>query len=328
MDYSHEEGTEDFRIKNIKEMQKWSLEKKIEHSLKRIREFFESREGNVYIATSGGKDSRVLEQLVRSIYPDVVAVFSNTTNEYVEILKFVKTIDNLITVYPRMNFKEVVRKHGFPLVSKKVARQIFDIRNPTGNNEATRKLYLTGIKRDGSRSNDFKLSNKWMGLIDVDFEITNKCCDILKKEPLKRFERESGLSPFVGVLASESSMRKSKWLKMGCNTVVGSNIQSRPLSIWNEDDIWAYIKKYGVTYSKIYDDVTDDEGKIVVEGEVRTGCAYCAYGAQFEKSNGNDLKNRFERLKVRKPHQYKKMMALENKGVKFSEALDFINIKN
>lgn len=63
------------------------------------------------------------------------------------------------------------------------------------------------------------------------------------------------------------------------------------------------------------------------KGEKRTGCAYCAFGVDQEKSNLYQ-KNRFERLKLRKPKQYAKMMKLQNNGVSFSEALSFIGVNH
>ena len=314
-----------YRKENIIAMQKWSLEKKIEHSTKRIKEFYAKQDGKVYVAFSGGKDSTVLLHLIRSIYPNAVAVFSNTTNEYVEILKFIKTIDNVIEVKPKMNFKETVQKYGFPLVSKKVARQIHDLKNPTKNNVASRNLYLTGIKRDGTTTKSFKLSKKWHKLIETQFDITNKCCDVLKKEPMHRFEKESKLVPFVGTTIDESTQRKQSWLETGCNTYKGDNIKSRPISIWSEQDIWDYLKNYNVPYSEIYDDKKDADGNVIVKGEIKTGCAYCGFGAGFDKSNIID-KNRYERLAIRKPHQFKKMMELENNGVCFKDALSFVGV--
>jgi 3'-phosphoadenosine 5'-phosphosulfate sulfotransferase (PAPS reductase)/FAD synthetase len=318
-----------YRKENIQDMLSWSLDKKINHALKRIREFYDSQNGKVFVSFSGGKDSTVLLHLVRSLYPYVVAVFSNTTNEYSEILEFVRTIDNLITVHPLLTFNQTVEKFGFPLVSKKVSRAITDLRENRPETANVRNLYLTGFNRKGVYCPTYKLAKKWYPLFqEADFNITNKCCDILKKEPMNRFKRESGLKPFVGTTVSEGGYRKDSWLKEGCNIIKGSSSDtSRPLSIFTESDMWEYIKRFNLSYSSIYDDVLDEDGNIIVKGEVHTGCSYCAFGANQEKS---DLvnKNRFERLALRKPKQYKKMMQLKNNGVTFDEALSFIKVNH
>ena len=319
-------GTKEYRLANIKEMQSWTLDKKINHSLKRIEEFYKKMDGKVYIAFSGGKDSCVLKHLVESIHKEVISVFSNTTNETIEILKHVKSTENVITVHPKMTFNDTVKEYGFPLVSKKVSRSIYDLRNPTVNNKASRNLYMTGIKRDGTISKNFKLSKKWHFLVDEDFDITNKCCYILKKEPLERFQKETGLFPIVGTQVGESDQRKMSWLQVGCNNFDGNQIKSQPLSIWTEKNIWEYIERFDVPYSSIYDDKLDSNGNVIVEGEKRTGCAYCAFGAHLEKS---DIfhKNRFERLKLRKPKQFESMMNLKNNGVTFREALSKVGVR-
>ena len=41
----------------------------------------------------------------------------------------------------------IIDKYGYPIISKKVARQIHDLQNPTKKNQATRTLYFKGIKR-------------------------------------------------------------------------------------------------------------------------------------------------------------------------------------
>jgi 3'-phosphoadenosine 5'-phosphosulfate sulfotransferase (PAPS reductase)/FAD synthetase len=313
-----------YRKENIEEMMAWSLERKIEHAKKRIQEFYEVMDGKVYVSFSGGKDSTVLLHLVRSIFPDVVAVFVNTTNEYIEILYFVNHTKNVITLYPKMSFNQTIEKYGFPLVSKKVARSITDLRENKPTTANIRNLYLTGYNRKGVYVSTYKLAKKWYPLFqEAQFNITNKCCDILKKEPAHRFQKETGLFPFVGTMAYEGTDRKMDWIKNGCNLFneEKKTFKSRPLSIWTEQDIWDYIKLYDVPYSKIYDDIVDDQGNVIIQGEKRTGCAYCAFGADQEKGI-----NRFQRLKLRKPKQYSQIMQLKNNGITFSEALDFIKV--
>lgn len=74
-------------------MQSWDLQRKIQVTTTRIIEWYEYFGGNVYVAFSGGKDSTVLLDIVRRIYPDVPAVFCDTGLEFPEIREFVKQHD-------------------------------------------------------------------------------------------------------------------------------------------------------------------------------------------------------------------------------------------
>ena len=109
----------------LKELQALPLERKIAITQARIIEWYNAYEGNVYVSLSGGKDSTVLLHLVRQLFPNVPAVFSNTGLEYPEIQKFAKGFDNVTTVTPKMNFVNVIRNYGYPLISKEVANAIW-----------------------------------------------------------------------------------------------------------------------------------------------------------------------------------------------------------
>ena len=80
---------------DLKIMQGWSLERKIQVTQTRIIEWYQKWDGNVYVSFSGGKDSTVLLDLARRIYPDIQAVFVDTGLEYPEIRQFVKGFDNV-----------------------------------------------------------------------------------------------------------------------------------------------------------------------------------------------------------------------------------------
>ena len=62
-------------------LQSFTLKDKIQMTQDRIVEFVEKMEEQghgAYVSFSGGKDSTVLLDIARKIYPDIPAVFSNT----------------------------------------------------------------------------------------------------------------------------------------------------------------------------------------------------------------------------------------------------------
>jgi 3'-phosphoadenosine 5'-phosphosulfate sulfotransferase (PAPS reductase)/FAD synthetase len=116
-------------ISELRERQGWSLEKKIDHSLGVIEDFYAQLDGKVAVSFSGGKDSTVLLWLARKVFPDMKGVFCNTGNEYPDIVKFVRGVKeregNIDIIYPKMKPKEVISTYGFPLISKETSQRIW-----------------------------------------------------------------------------------------------------------------------------------------------------------------------------------------------------------
>lgn len=284
-------------VAQLRRLQELPLEQKINLSLRRIEQFYNKTDGKVYISFSGGKDSTVLLHLVRSLYPDCKAVFADTGLEFPEIRSFVKTKENVECVKPEMHFKEVIKKYGFPVISKEVSQKVYEIRNTNSDKLRDKRLH-------GDSKGNGKLSKKWHFVVDAPFKCSDRCCHVMKKRPMKKIKN---LYPIIGTMASESSLRKMKWLEKGCNSFTGK-VQSTPISFWTEKDIWDYIKSRDIPYSKIYD-----------MGYKRTGCVFCMFGLWTESKHNN----RFTQLEKTHPALHKYCM--EKLGLK--DVIDWINHK-
>lgn len=295
---------------DLKQMQALPLEAKIQATKRRIREWYEHFDSMVYMSFSGGKDSTVLKHIVDSMYSDVPAVFVNTGLEYPEIQKFVREVkdgkyecfnSDVEIIRPEMRFDEVIKKYGYPVVSKETSKMVKEARNAIKKGDrnyyALQKLEGRLIDKFGNKS--IYNCEKWNFLIDSPFLIGHQCCDVMKKRPFHKYEKQSGRKAFIGTMASESRMRKTQWLKFGCNAFEKKKASSQPLSFWTEQDVLEYIVKYKVPYASIYGDIKEENGKLCTSGENRTGCIFCMFGCHLGKEP-----NKFQRLKETHPKQY------------------------
>lgn len=291
-------------------LQSLPLDIKILKTKRRIQEWIDYYgENKVYISFSGGKDSTVLLDLVRQVNPNIQALFIDTGLEYPETKEFVKSIDNVIILRPKMSFKQVIEKYGYPMVSKEQANYLDDIRT------STEKMRIRRL--EGDTKGRFKLSKKWHYLIDAPFKVSHRCCLIMKKEPAKRYEHETGRVPFIGTLADESTLRQQSYLKTGCNAFNSKRPNSTPLAFWKEQDILQYIYEKKLRINKAYGDIVCNNGVYHTTKCDRTGCIFCGFGVHLEKEP-----NRYQRLELTHPQLHDYCM---NK-LGFKEVCEFMNI--
>jgi len=298
-----------------KQAQSLPLEAKIVRTQQRIREWYDHWKGNVYVSFSGGKDSTVLLHLVRDLYPGVPAVFCDTGLEYPQTREFVKSWDNVEWIKPRLNFKTVLEKYGYPVVNKEQADFIRYVRSA----KTKSKTYYNRLHGNDKWAGG-KISKKWLYLLDAPFKISAHCCKVMKKQPFAKYERRTGRWPYLGTVSSESPMRNVRYIKHGCNIFHETRPKSNPLSFWTEQDILQFIRDSGLSYSPTY-------GRIVEVGtgntrlrtvlEERTGCMFCVFGIHLERPP-----NKFQRMKDMYPKQYK--FCMDVLGLR--EVLEFMNI--
>ena len=268
----------------LQTLQRYSLAGKIAHTERKITEWYEHWNGQIYISFSGGKDSTVLLHIARKLYPDIPAVFSDTGLEFPEIREFVKTIENVTWVKPKMSFYQVLQKYGYPIISKEQSCYIDQYRNT--KNDKLRKTRWEG--KEGYINKIGKISEKWKYLVNAPFKISDRCCYVMKKAPLKKYESQTKRKPIIATMAEESALRSMNYHKNGCNAFNTKRPISTPMSFWLEEDIWNYINQFQVPYSDIYN-----------KGYQRTGCVFCAFGCHLEKPE-----NRFQKLERTHPKLY------------------------
>lgn len=309
-------------------MQAWDLSRKILVTQTRIIEWYQRYNGRVYVSFSGGKDSTVLLHIARQIYPDIKAMYIDTGLEYPEIRAFVKTHQNVDWTHPirfdhatysyvRTNFKEVLMTYGYPLISKEQAKFIREYRE-------TFSEIVRNIRWYGNKWGRGKISECHKYLIESDIKISEKCCDVMKKNPAKLYEKENGVHPILTTMADESELRATRWMQNGCNAFDAKRPLSAPMSFWTEQDVLRYLHENNIPYASVYGEILcDNFGVYHTTKCQRTGCVFCGFGAHLEK-----VPNRFQRLKHTHPKLWDYCMKpIDHGGLGMAHALDVINVK-
>lgn len=409
-------------MNDLKYFQSMPLDVKKGLTKNRIRKWVNQYGTNgVYISFSGGKDSTVLLDIVRSMYPNIPAVFVDVPTQYPELKEFATSFDNVTVLKPKISFAAVCEKYGFPLISKEVSecvqgarkyltsllnngtltqtdrqtdrpyRYWYDRVTGTGKYQKARipsvdNASLINPTRGGTIENTVELEElesllekqtkkarsgslrrtamimgmltknceikanipsedrsmfsmeKYKFFLEAPFEISSKCCDVMKKKPIKQYAKETGRQPITAQMAEESRLRTQKWLQHGCNAFDSKNPISNPMSFWTEQDVLQYIKEKNLPICSVYGSVVEDYDKTdIIPGQTtlpgyeddmplkttgcsRTGCMLCGFGCHLEKSP-----NRFEMLKETHPGMYTLLDKVKNNGYTMREAIEWIN---
>lgn len=301
--------------------------------------------GKIYVSFSGGLDSTVLAYIVCKTYREyyltgrVTLVFSDTGTEFPEIRKFVHDYGNWLQgkfpdleiiidiLHPKKdwNFKRVCEEKGFPIISKDTAGKIRKLRK---GNLGTR--YRNYLLNGDERGKFGMLAKKWQYLADSGktlFDISDQCCDILKKEPFKRYVKETGMYPMIGITQDESFRRENQYSHTGCNVYDGTTIKSQPIAFWTKQDVLRFVVENRIPLCSVYRKIKlDCTGEYCLTGEQRTGCVLCGFGCHLEKEP-----NRIQRLISSDIPSHKAIynwgMNLENNGVRYQDALEHCGIQ-
>lgn len=183
------------------------------------------------------------------------------------------------------------------------------------NWENWRRKALLGV--GDFNENSLFSKKKWLPLCqETQFLISHYCCNVMKKNVLKGYQKKTHTVPYLGTMAEESRLRQQKWIQHGCNAFESSKQVSAPLSFWTEQDVLHYIRREGLEIASVYGDIVEVDGNgfqyydnllgdqctLKCTKCDRTGCVYCGFGSHIEKSP------RFVRLSQTHPKQYEYCM--------------------
>lgn len=179
----------------------------------------------------------------------------------------------------RKNFAYCVEQYGAPLLGKAASKL-----------DAHRINIECFLNYSTSATEKEKLKEYYDILRECKF--SQHCCKLLKKEPSEKLQVELGVDMiFKGLMASESHSRLTSFAVRGHifashrdHISDGAFYHVNPLGLWTDDDIWAYIHKYQLEYSPLYD-IT----YIATDGSTqhikRNGCMMCGTDIQFKDNH-------------------------------------------
>lgn len=232
-------------------------------------------EENFYLSFSGGKDSTVLHYLLDEALSNnrIPRVFVDTGIEYDAIKEFVFAMqandERIQIIKPTQNVKLVLTKYGYPFKSKEHSHVLATYQH-SGLGKAVR-VYL-GEEGYKARTCPQILKYQFENIFRL--KISDKCCQKLKKEPFKIWQKENNKSiTITGMMASEGGQRA------GIASCIitdkdGSLKKFHPLlKVTEEWEQW-YIQQRDIKLCKLYYPPYSFD---------RTGCKGCPFALRLQE---------------------------------------------
>ena len=179
----------------------------------------------------------------------------------------------------KKTFSYCIEQYGAPLLGKAASKL-----------DAHRINIECFLKYSKSLTKKEELKNYYDVLRQCKF--SQHCCKLLKKEPSERMQASLGVDMiFKGLMASESHSRLTSFATRGHifassrpHIKDGPFYHINPLGLWTDDDVWAYIHKYSLEYSPLYDiEYTASDG--TRQHIKRNGCIMCGTDIQYKDNH-------------------------------------------
>lgn len=322
------------QIQRFREMQALPYRLKIPYAIGKAQEFYDAMDGKVFCSV-GGLDSITLLLFLRKyIDPDIPGMAISILEDK-SIQKIHHQLGNITFLKPYKSKVQVIREHGYPVISKEKAGKIQLLQNPTMKNATVRHAIMTGETgayggyRTGTR---MKLPQKWLELFagpenekygthyqTAPFRVSPDCCYYMKEKPADDWAKANGLKPYMGLMASEGGQREKALIKNGCNYYGKTVTRSCPFAIFQRTDLLQLALDLDVPVPEIYGEIKRQQNGILETTKAkRTGCTMCGFGIHIEKRP-----HRFDRLRQTSPKEWRFWMY----DMGWGKVLDYIGVR-
>lgn len=201
-----------------------------------------------YLSYSGGKDSHLLYWFIKEYLKDenIKIVGINTYMEHLEIKNRIYKNSDIVLLPTKKPF-EIKQKYGIPCFSKEQDFYIYYYQNALRKGKKPARTVMEKI--NGTYKTGFNISKKARNYVlsGQAHKITHLCCHYLKKEPARKFEKETGLKPILGVRGTESKMRGRQY-----NSCFTKDKKFTPIYDLTNDLENKIYEKYNIEIPKVY----------------------------------------------------------------------------
>lgn len=320
-------------VKAFMELQTLPYEYKITYAKGLAKQFYEETKGNVFCSV-GGLDSITLLIFLRKYVDPGIPGMSISSLEDKSIQRVHQSLGNMVILKPYKTKVQVIKEHGYPVISKDKAGKIQLLQNPTEKNSTVRHAIITGDTgayggwRKGTR---MRLPQKWLDLFagpenekygthyqTAPFKVSPDCCYHMKEKPADDWAKANKVHPYMGLMASEGGQRQKALMKNGCNYYGKTVTRSCPFAIFSRTDILQLALDLEVPLPEIYGEIKRQlNGTLETTKAKRTGCTMCGFGIHIEKRP-----HRFDRLRETNPKEWHFWMYKMGWG----QVLDYIGV--
>ena len=232
-------------------------------------------EENFYLSFSGGKDSTVLHELLDLAIPGntIPRVYANTGIELNLVRQFVQDKaeqdQRIVIIKPEKAIVPMLKEKGYPFKSKEHSFYLETYqRNKAYTKTVNRYLYPS----EERKSFGCPQILRYQFTPDFDLKVSDKCCNELKKKPLKQWQKENN-KPYsiVGLRQAEGGQRNNT----KCLAFNGNKLKAfHPLAIVGDDFIEWFIEEHNVELSAVYYPPYNFK---------RTGCKGCPFALHLQE---------------------------------------------